>query len=165
MPRKREDITSPEWQWGEMLGRKGKQENPSCHGNTQWHTSWAALGRHWVRPTWLQRTESRIGLTCRWRPYASGKVKRSNSKSNYYTVLHPKAWRKSLTSKKLQFVIATHSTPATLISLCITLSLLLSGSNANIFLQKKSHSIVNHSQILLYFSRYSKVNKPTMVKH
>ena len=40
-----------------------------------------------------------------------------------------------LTSKKLQFVVVTQSTPAVLISLCITVSLFLSVSNANILLQ------------------------------
>ena len=42
-----------------------------------------------------------------------------------------------LTSRKLQFVIVTHSTPAFFIRVCITANLFLSLSNAYIFLTSK----------------------------
>ena len=51
MPWKREATTSPEWPWGEIPRTKGKREDQSYHGDTQWQKSWIILGRHWVTET------------------------------------------------------------------------------------------------------------------
>ena len=128
----RHNITGMAMRWNPQEKRKTRRPKLSWR-----HTVTKELdniGKTLGDGNWLQRTESSRGL--KWRPNFWGGAKRIKS-SNNYTVLHPKTWFKTLTSKKLQFVIATDSTPATLISFCITLSLLWSGSNANIFLQKK----------------------------
>ena len=141
VPLGRRVRTPTEWPWSVLLmgGGKGRPKLMWTH----WQKGWNTPQRLGVRPKWLLGTESSWELW--WKTYASRSTKRIKLSYNNYAVQCPWSLFRTLTSKKLQFVISTHSTPATLISLSITLSLLLSGSNANIFLQKVPHYFFNHS--------------------